>query len=86
MTLFLAKRFAQTNTSLAEKLLEVEALSAQTRAQEQEKQDLLTTQNETLEQQVTIRTAQLSQSLNELKATQAQLIQKEKLASLGDSV
>lgn len=84
VTLFLAKRFAQTNTSLAEKLLEVEALSAQTRAQEQEKQDLLTTQNETLEQQVTIRTAQLSQSLNELKATQAQLIQKEKLASLGE--
>ncbi|WP_229365732.1 sensor histidine kinase [Fibrisoma montanum] len=84
VTLFLATRFAQTNHSLAEKLLEVEALSAQTLAQEQEKQHLLTTQNETLEEQVSIRTAQLSQSLNELKETQAQLIQKEKLASLGE--
>ncbi|CCH54796.1 Signal transduction histidine-protein kinase atoS [Fibrisoma limi BUZ 3] len=84
VTLFLAKQFSQTNHSLAEKLLEVEALSAQTLAQEQEKQHLLTTQNETLEQQVSIRTAQLSQSLNELKETQAQLIQKEKLASLGE--
>lgn len=84
ITLFLARRFAQTNHSLAEKLLQVEALSAKTLAQEQEKQYILTTQNETLEQQVSIRTAQLSQSLNELKETQAQLIQKEKLASLGE--
>ncbi|WP_420148780.1 ATP-binding protein [Spirosoma sp.] len=84
VTLFLAKRFAQTNYALADKLLQVEALSAQTLAQEQEKQHLLTTQKDTLEQQVSSRTAQLSQSLNELKATQAQLIQKEKLASLGE--
>lgn len=84
VTLFLARRFAQTNHALAEKLLEVEALSARTLAQEQEKQQLLTTQNETLERQVSIRTAQLSQSLDELTATQAQLIQKEKLASLGE--
>ncbi|GAB3326462.1 hypothetical protein GCM10027299_25520 [Larkinella ripae] len=84
VTLFLARRFAQTNHTLAEKLLQVEALSAQTLAQQQEKQHLLTTQKETLEQQVSSRTAQLSQSLNELKATQAQLIQKEKLASLGE--
>ena len=43
----------------------------------QEKNDLLATQNERLEQQVEARTA-------ELKASQAQLIQKEKLASLGE--
>lgn len=84
VTLFLARRFAQTNHALAEKLLQVEALSAQTLAQQQEKQHLLTTQKQTLEEQVSSRTAQLSQSLEELKATQAQLIQKEKLASLGE--
>lgn len=43
----------------------------------EEKRQLLATQNERLEQQVAIRTA-------ELKASQAQLIQKEKLASLGE--
>jgi signal transduction histidine kinase len=84
ITLFLASRFAQTNRSLAEKLVEVEALSAQTLAQEQEKQQLLATQNETLEQQVSARTMELSQSLAELKSTQNQLIQKEKMASLGE--
>jgi signal transduction histidine kinase len=59
-----------TNISLAQKLVEVETLSA-------EKQLLLSTQNETLERQVTERTAAL-------KASQAQLIQSEKLASLGE--
>ncbi len=39
---------------------------------------------ETLEQRVTERTVLLNQSLTELRATQAQLIQKEKLASLGE--
>ncbi|HOY17058.1 MAG TPA: ATP-binding protein [Haliscomenobacter sp.] len=53
-----------------QKLVEVETLSA-------EKQLLLATQNETLERQVAERTAAL-------KASQAQLIQSEKLASLGE--
>ncbi len=43
----------------------------------EEKQQILATQNELLERQVEARTA-------ELKASQAQLIQKEKLASLGE--
>lgn len=50
----------------------------------EEKRELLATQNQLLEQQVESRTAELNQSLVELKITQSQLIQKEKLASLGE--
>ncbi len=50
----------------------------------EEKREVLATQNQQLEQQVEARTAQLNHSLIELKATQTQLIQKEKLASLGE--
>ncbi len=50
----------------------------------EEKRHLLASQNERLEQQVGARTAELNQSLTDLKSTQAQLVQKEKLASLGE--
>ncbi|MVM29024.1 histidine kinase [Spirosoma sp. HMF4905] len=70
VSLALASDFAQTSFSLQRKLGEVNQLS-------QEKQQILATQNERLEQQVETRTA-------ELKASQVQLIQKEKLASLGE--
>ena len=53
-------------------------------AQEQEKQQLLARQNEALERQVSERTSVLSQSQTELTAIQQQLIQKEKMASLGE--
>ncbi|MFN8355027.1 MAG: ATP-binding protein [Spirosomataceae bacterium] len=69
-SLMLASDYARTNQILLAKLNEVEILSA-------EKQQILATQNETLEKQVVQRTA-------ELQSTQAQLIQKEKLASLGE--
>ena len=49
-----------------------------------EKQQILFAQNETLEKQVSQRTFELNNSLEKLKSTQAQLIQKEKLASLGE--
>ncbi|SFQ77758.1 ATP-binding protein [Hymenobacter arizonensis] len=84
ISLFLAREFALDAELLQVKLGEVECLSAQTLAQEQEKQALLATQNETLEQQVSVRTGELQRSLTELRATQAQLIQKEKMASLGE--
>ncbi|WP_304518101.1 ATP-binding protein [Cecembia rubra] len=50
---------------------------------EREKKDLVIDQNTILEKQVAQRTAELSQSLDNLKSTQAQLVQQEKLASLG---
>jgi signal transduction histidine kinase len=73
----LAKEFVKTNISLSQKLVEIETLS-------NEKQHLLSTQNEYLEQQVNQRTAELNLSLENLKNTQTQLIQSEKLASLGE--
>jgi two-component system, NtrC family, sensor kinase len=73
----LAKEFVKTNISLSQKLEEIEKLS-------EEKQHILSTQNEYLEKQVTQRTAELNQSLENLKITQNQLIQSEKLASLGE--
>ncbi|MEQ9309192.1 MAG: ATP-binding protein [Balneolaceae bacterium] len=49
----------------------------------EEKKELLLNQNLLLEQQVNERTQELKKSLEELKAAQEQLIQQEKLASLG---
>ena len=84
ISLFLAREFALDAGLLQVKLAEVEQLSAQTLAQEQEKQALLAAQNETLETQVQQRTGELQRSLTNLRVTQAQLIQKEKMASLGE--
>jgi len=51
---------------------------------EEERNRLTAQQNEILELQVTERTAELQSSLEDLKQTQAQLIQSEKMASLGE--
>ena len=50
----------------------------------EEKRDLLANQNKILEQKVDERTNELNNSLQNLKATQSQLIQSEKMASLGE--
>ncbi|WP_229379919.1 sensor histidine kinase [Fibrella forsythiae] len=84
LSLSLVQDYTRTYRSLESNLREVEQLSARTVAQEQEKQQILARQNETLEQLVTERTAALDQSLTELRTTQDQLIQREKLASLGE--
>ena len=84
LSILLAREFAQTILSLRQKLAEVETLSAKNLQQEIEKQQLLSGQNEALEQKVAERTAELNQSLNDLQATQTQLIQSEKMASLGE--
>ena len=77
VSIYIGLNIGFTNRSLQQKIIEVEILST-------EKQQILTAQNETLEKQVTERTAELNKSLTELKQTQNQLIQKEKLASLGE--
>ena len=84
LSLFISGEFARTGFSLQQRVKEVEGLSLKTIIQEKEKQQILTSQNETLEKQVNERTAALKQSLDELKSTQSQLIQSEKMASLGE--
>ncbi|MEO7489881.1 MAG: hypothetical protein ABIU77_22390, partial [Ferruginibacter sp.] len=84
LALHLAWEFGSANRDLKKQLVHVNQLSKQNIEQEQEKQQILATQNETLEQQVKKRTFELNNSLNELKSTQAQLIQSEKMASLGE--
>ena len=70
VAIYLGYESGLTNSILQQKLFENEALSA-------EKQQILSSQNEILEREVAKRTV-------ELKASQAQLIQSEKLASLGE--
>ena len=84
LSLFMGIEGNEINKALSKQLVENNQLKNEAIEHEQEKQHILETQNETLEKQVTERTAELNQSLKILKATQNQLIQSEKLASLGE--
>jgi signal transduction histidine kinase len=70
----LLKRYQQLQKKVAQHELEKEI----------ERNQLIARQKIELEQQVTERTAELKQSLENLKVTQSQLIQSEKMASLGE--
>ncbi len=76
-SIYLGLEFGFINKSLNQRLKENQNLTDQIIIQEKERQQILASQNETLEKQVAERTA-------ELRASQAQLIQSEKLASLGE--
>ncbi|HWJ29097.1 MAG TPA: ATP-binding protein, partial [Flavisolibacter sp.] len=84
IVIFLAIDFARTSNSLKSRVAEVESLSHKTLEQEREKQQILANQKEQLEMEVQHRTSELRKSLTDLKATQRQLIQSEKMASLGE--
>jgi signal transduction histidine kinase len=71
---FLFHYFVELRKQVVQKELEKEI----------ERSQLIEQQKTVLEEQVTERTAELKQSLEELKSTQAQLIQSEKMASLGE--
>jgi len=82
--IYLALRYGRTNRSLEHQLEQVQKLSNENLKKEQEKQQLLAAQNDTLEKQVAERTTELRRSLDDLRSTQSQLIQSEKMASLGE--
>jgi sensor histidine kinase YesM len=67
LSLFFAGEFARTGRALQLRVVEVEQLSEKTIAQEKEKQQLLASQNETLEQQIRERTTELIQQRRALE-------------------
>jgi len=80
-TWILFMRYDRLIKENAQQALDKERLAKE---QEKEKNELIELQKTELEHQVTERTADLKQSLENLKSTQSQLIQSEKMASLGE--
>jgi signal transduction histidine kinase len=77
----LFRRFSQLQKQIALEAVEKERMAKE---KEIERSQLIEQQKITLEKTVEERTAELKQSLQELKSTQSQLIQSEKMASLGE--
>jgi two-component system NtrC family sensor kinase len=73
-TWILLQKFSHMRRQLASQALE----------REKERAELMEIKNEELENKVQLRTVELKQSLDDLKNTQQQLIQSEKMASLGE--
>lgn len=84
LSIFYAGEFARTASAERQRATEVERLSQEMIEKEREKQLILGEQNETLEKRVAEQTAELRKSLQDLKETEQQLIQREKMASLGE--
>jgi two-component system NtrC family sensor kinase len=83
-SIMIARDFARIGQSLNLKVKEVVELSKKNLEQEQEKRQIMADQNMILEKKVEERTYQLNESLLNLQNTQKQLIQSEKMASLGE--
>jgi signal transduction histidine kinase len=77
MLVYVALRMREVNRDVLDKAKEIVQIM-------EEKKEILADQNKLLEKQVKERTAELTQSLDHLKATQRQLVQSEKMASLGE--
>ena len=77
----LVNRYNLVRQRVAQQIIEREQFEKE---RELERIRIIENQKELLEQQVEERTAQLKTSLDNLRATQNQLIQKEKMASLGE--
>ena len=74
-------RFTQLRKDNAQQALDKERLAKE---KEMERNELIQKQKIELEQEVSERTQDLQHSLENLKSTQSQLIQSEKMASLGE--
>jgi len=77
----LFQRYQQLQKQITQETLAKERLAKE---KEIERSQLIAEQKVELEIQVTERTSELKHSLEELKSTQAQLVQSEKMASLGE--
>ncbi|HEY5916977.1 MAG TPA: HAMP domain-containing sensor histidine kinase [Chryseolinea sp.] len=77
LAIYVAVRFTEIVRQVRNHADEVVRVSA-------EKEKMMASQNEVLEQQVQERTVELTKSIETIKSAQAQLIQSEKMASLGE--
>ena len=83
LLLFISLRYKETLLEIQKSAREVVQLTNEKLAAEKEKQIIAANQKKILEEEVANRTQELRESLENLRATQEQLVQQEKLASLG---